>query len=39
MKYQIFYIFMSWHDWHDTAPGGVVDVHVGELQQGSDDDV
>ena len=39
MEWQIIYIFLSWYDWHDTTPGGIVGVHVGELQQGRDDDV
>ena len=33
------YFFLSWHDRHDIAPGGVVGVHMGELQQGRDNDV
>ena len=36
IEWQIFYIFRSWND---TAPGGVVSVHVDELQQGRDDNV
>jgi len=42
MEWQIFYICLSKHDWHDiTAPvgPGVGGVHVGELHQGRDDNV